>query len=482
MKKQSRILCFLLAALLCSCGQAANDGPSETTADSGASDTTAAETEYLPDRDYEGADFNMLVRTEFLYEFGAEESGDVVDDAVYARNRAIEEKYNITLKLTDVAGSFSLRDTFLGVLSNDILSGSGEFDLVASAANYMLPVIPEGYFLDLCDTPFIDLSKPWWSKGYVDNMMIDNSLYLATGSASMNLLENMCVIFFNKQMIEDYDLDDPYTLVESGDWTFGRMMDAARTVNSDLNGNDKLDSEDRVGLFTYGNMTIAQQVSFGLPFSERDADGYPRITYMSERMADAFELIKGCLAADEICMYEGTGDTLKRVAEMQSAFQNNNILYMAQVLSSAGVMRSMSTDFGILPMPKLDDEQERYYTCVLENLTVLGIPSSVEDDELSGLVLESMAQIGHETVTPTYFGKALGAKYIRDEQSNEMLELIRDSAWFDFAYLNSVSLDNINHLFNNNLNGSLVSAFEGKREIYESKLETLLDGYRKLKE
>lgn len=140
----------------------------------------------------------------------------------------------------------------------------------------------------------------------------------------------------------------------------------------------------------------------------------------------------------------------------------------------------MDQDFGIVPMPKLGEEQDRYYTCVMENLTVLGIPVSAKDTELSGLVLEALARIGYDTVTPVYFEKALGTKYVRDDDSSEMLSLILDSVWFDFAYLNSVSLGNINHLFNESINGSLVSAFESKRAEYEGKLEKLLDGYREL--
>ena len=120
---------------------------------------------------------NMLVRREFHYEFGADESGDIVDDAVYDRNRKIEEKFGIKLTITDVEGSFSTRDTFLGVLAGDIMSGSGDIDIVAGAANYMLPTVPEGNFVNLMQTPYIETDNPWWSQGYVDNMSIDGGLY-----------------------------------------------------------------------------------------------------------------------------------------------------------------------------------------------------------------------------------------------------------------------------------------------------------------
>ncbi len=482
-KKQTRLVSLLLCGLLLSVSCGSSDG--ETT-EAVTDDTTSTETtepaSTLPDKDYGGTEVNMLVRTEFKYEFGAEDSGDIVDDAVWARNVAIEDKFNVKLNIVDVSGSFTDREIYVNTISSDVMSGAGEYDLFASAANYMLPTVPQGYYMDLYDVPYIDLSQDWWSRGYVDNMTLDGSLYLASGSASLNLLENMCVIFFNKEMITDYGLEEPYDLVTSGSWTIDKLIEQGQAVREDLNGDGKYNEEDRLGLFTCNNMMIAQTISFGLPFTDRDADGYPVISYMSERMTTAFDKVKGYIAEGLLYNYTTSTDTLDLNGSMQQIFQNGNVLYMAQLLSSAQVMRSMETDFGIIPMPMLDDTQDRYYTCVLENMTVLGIPTSVKDPELSGLVLEMLAEEGYKSVVPTYFEKALGAKYVRDEQSNEMLDLILDTVWFDFAYLNSVTIDSINHLFNSSLNGSLVSNFESRRPVFEEKLAGLIEGYKELKQ
>ena len=69
-------------------------------------------------------------------------------------------------------------------------------------------------------------------------------------------------------------------------------------------------------------------------------------------------------------------------------------------------------------------------------------------------------------------------------ESADMLELIRDSLWFDFAYLNSVSLNDINHLFNNSISKGkeITSAFEAQKEKIEKNLAKLLDGYASLKQ
>lgn len=92
--KKARILSLSLAMLmlLASCGEAAVSG-GDTSA---ASDTASAETtvdplaDNLPEKNWNGADFNLLVRTERLYYLDAEEeTGDTLNDAVYARNSAV---------------------------------------------------------------------------------------------------------------------------------------------------------------------------------------------------------------------------------------------------------------------------------------------------------------------------------------------------------------------------------------------------------
>lgn len=481
------LVSIMLTLVSCSGGADNTAASTDTTVDTAVSETLPAETELsdnLPDTKFNGEELTMLIRSEFLYEFDVEGlTGDIVSDSVYTRNRDIEERFDIRINIVDVTGSWSTQAQFLDTLSSSVMAADGAFSLVASAANYMLPTISNGYFMDLYAIPYIDLEKPWWSQGYVENMTIDGSLYLATGSASINFLDNMCVMFFNKGMVESYDLDNPYDLVNNGNWTFDRLMEMSSAVTGDINGDGEIKVEDRIGHFTYGNMLIALTQSFNLDFSKRGDDGYPYITYMTDRMASAFDKMTEFYNSDDMLVYTNPGDTLSLAASMQNIFSEGNKLIMSQVLSSASVMRDMETDFGIIPMPKYDDIQDRYYTCVMENLTVLGVPTSAEPPELSGILAEALAAEGYKEVTPAYFDIALQGKYSRDNESAEMLELIRDSAWFDFAYLNSVSLGSINHLFNNQMysGGSLASAFEAQKSQFDSKMAVLLDGYKSLK-
>lgn len=103
-------------------------------------ETTEAETKRddLPDMDFGGAEFNILCRTEWSYEFDAEQDGDVVNDAVYARNRAVEERFGVKFNYHAVDGGWALQDTFLNALTSSVLSGDQAYDMVAGFQAYIV--------------------------------------------------------------------------------------------------------------------------------------------------------------------------------------------------------------------------------------------------------------------------------------------------------------------------------------------------------
>ena len=140
MKKQ-RILSIILAALMTAtaCGTTAqpNGGGDNTTSQGNTGDTTAGETgradakDNLPEKNYNGAEFTILYRNEWAYEFVAEEeNGDIINDAILRRNRAVEDRFNVTLNLYGVQGTYDAAE-FRDAVNNSVLAGDSEYDLVA---------------------------------------------------------------------------------------------------------------------------------------------------------------------------------------------------------------------------------------------------------------------------------------------------------------------------------------------------------------
>ena len=440
-------------------------------------------TDNLPEISFNGADFNILMREEYEREFSAEyETGDVVNDAVYKRNGIVEERFGVNINPIALTGNFSQRQVFIDALRNSVLAADGAYDMVAGAANYLMALTGDGLFLNLRNSEYINFEQPWWSSDFAENMAINDVLYTATGDIAFNTLEEMILMFFNKQLCEDYEIELPYQLVRDGKWTFDKMQEYAKMVSVDVDGNGKFDAADKYGLMLEGNPVKTIMMNMGVNFSEKGGDGLPKMTYMSEKMLDIFDKMKALLADTEhIFKHPQTGDTLQTFSDMEKVFSESRILLMSLVLSSAQSLRSMEVDFGLIPMPKYDAAQEKYRTVVLEKFTIVGIPSSAKDPKMSEIIIEALASESAVTTIPAYYDISLKVKQSRDTESGEMLDLIRSNIIYDFAYVNNQSLEDIGNLFNNVLsaNGDLVSAYEKISDKIEQNLGKLIESYQK---
>ena len=98
MKKQiSSILCLsILAASMASCGSEGTEQP--VTEEQTTVPAVTEEPIPLPEADYAGADVKILTAAEqWQYLYVTEQTGDVINDAVFERNRTVEERYNVNL-------------------------------------------------------------------------------------------------------------------------------------------------------------------------------------------------------------------------------------------------------------------------------------------------------------------------------------------------------------------------------------------------
>ena len=238
------------AVLLASCGKDTGNLPSD--------ETTAAETETetteetvteisdnLPEMDYESIDYNVLAAAEQWIEFYESElTGEVIDDAVYKRNLAVEERFDIKLKYNVYNGYYAGLGSVKTALSGSVLSGSGDFDLMVGGISYVTRHIANNLYTDLNKLNYLDFSQPWWYDYVNDELEIFDRLYLAAGQYGMLSTVNAVVTFFNKQMMIDYNLGNMYDIVKSGEWTYDKMIEMASVVIQDVDGNGIYDMND----------------------------------------------------------------------------------------------------------------------------------------------------------------------------------------------------------------------------------------------
>jgi len=144
--------------------------------------------------------------------------------------------------------------------------------------------------------------------------------------------------------------------------------------------------------------------------------------------------------------------------------------------------RGMESDFGILPLPKYDENQDNYYSVVNPYTgALLGVPKSADDFERVSVILEALAAEGKYTLQPAYYDVVLQRKYTRDEESGEMLDLIFGSRVYDVGAVyafGGVFLDFI--ALCNRSNRDIVSYYDKKSAAMEKAIVKIVDTFESM--
>lgn len=488
MKKRIFSTLLLLAMLLSAAACGDNSGNANETTQS--NDVTSEADDGSPKLElpegvnYNGQTFTILSADHVAYEYDSEEqTGDVVSDAVYERNRNVEDLIGIKLELIKEPGLWADRDTFKALITNSILANDNSFDIVNGASVIVLPLASEGYFADANQLTYVNFDNPWWVQGQNENLGINGKLYGIIGDASLSLYKDLSVVYFNKSIIENYQLDDPYQLVRDNKWTIDTMLTMITQVSDDLNGDGTIDPEnDLLGLIACTVPTRAIQTACEVKVVEYNNDGFPTIAQLSERDFDLSSKIYQVFSnSDYVYNVDGTN-----IATVNAQlFAGNHSLFMNNFLYATETLRDMESDFGIIPYAKRDEDQENFHTQIGTSTSMLFVPATNPDLDLTSMVCEAFSYYGYKDLTPAYYEVALKNKYTRDTDVQDMLNIIRDSAQMDFTFAYSTSFDPfINTLFEfgkgNTRNENLASYYATNLSKWQATMDEIIEAYSNL--
>nr|MBQ4319512.1 hypothetical protein [Clostridia bacterium] len=250
----SLLLIAMLTTSLISCGGGGTGTPADTTAPQ---DTTAAETttvaetsplDNLPDKKFDGYEFRILSRNpergwkwESIDIASENENGEPINDAVFTRNRELEEEYDVKVK--NVAVKAPVTD-----LNTAILAGEDRADIVTDGLSYLFQTLPSKYTVNFNELPYINMEAEWWDQRMISELSIKNKVYFMTGDISIMDNAGTWVLGFNKDMVKEFALSDPYELVADGKWTYENMYEMMKKVPADLDGNGSMDDFDRYAI------------------------------------------------------------------------------------------------------------------------------------------------------------------------------------------------------------------------------------------
>lgn len=439
------VLCMILPfAASCSKAPAKDDNPGTTPTDTPTNDITEvvtenATTEYVKDKfkgqDYGGYTFRIFAispgehyqafiaedSTEIWYE---EDSADALQHAVFTRNLLTEDLLNV--RITPIWGGncYEIAD----LTQTIVKSGGDDFDLVHGAAFKQFPLAMENYFLNLYDIDNIDVKEPWWDQEYVDTYTFrKHCLYTIVGDYLTLDDYAVSVLFYNKNVVDNYNLPEPADFVDAGTWTIAKMMELAEAVTSDTNGDGQMNEDDTWGLLDNGFALVHFIEGCDAPMTQLNEEGVPEVVIDKEAFLDTVQYVFEHVQRSPGLLEQGNDDDL-------IVIKDDRALFYHEVLGAIYNFRDMEGDFSMLPIPK-KDEMQKEYTSIADQIwcTVLSVPITVSDIPRTGAILQVLGGMSTDTVDKALYEIVLGPKLFREARTVDMLKYCLDARDFDWA-------------------------------------------------
>ncbi|MCI8388725.1 MAG: extracellular solute-binding protein [Clostridiales bacterium] len=433
--KMSKTISILLALILAmsavSCGNESDKnsdtsggGLIDLTSDESGESTTDDKPD-LPNVDYNGYEFKIYTQ---IYGYGIynnehivveEENAEILNDAIYSRNRNVEEA--IGIKLVEIVGTEKGNQ----LIPRIVMAQDDEYDLIIDATDgNFTHYIGSEYLVDFNSLNYVNLDKPWWDQNYIEASTIKGKLPSAISSMMITHMDSALPMLFNKKLANDFNLPDLYQLVRDGNWTLSKLFEISKDVASDIDGNTTLDDSDR---YTFLGLDGMARLASGvkIDYAIIDSSGVPQINIESQSVIDIITNLRNYAMQYSDDIYNprtkpnngGDGDSA-----VFRLFMNDQALFFVHGLGSVQKFRDMKSDFGVIPTPKYDETQENYFVKNEWSAKAMYIPTTVTDLDRTAIVLELMAYEGHTYLRPRYYEAMLKSKYLRDDESIEMLD------------------------------------------------------------
>ena len=427
MKHLKLLPALLLIATLASCG-----GEAAGTTDTTPVDTAPATTEAVTEPGYPAPDtsaldfggdelriFSVQWGNVSKYYFPEEETGDSVLDACYSRLRNVEEALNV--KVAEPAWGAD------GQAHKDVMktvqAGDDAYDMVFThCIDGYSDYATNNAVYNLDALPYVNFEAPWWSKSMIDTFRIGTETYFGFGDIILNTPSSM---FFNKEIAAEYDMPDHYQMVRDGKWTYDTFLKQARMVSIDVNGDGKMDYNDKTGYAgdlteSLGNIPFA----VGIQLTKYTDDGL-QLNFWSDKLLEVFNKTYDYFLDPSVSQ-----GYFRHYADVGQGFGEGLALYTISNVNGMVNLRDADIEFGVVPMPKYDEAQSEY-RCYVWSPAVC-VPTTILRPELVGAALE---QFAYESVpvTNAYIEDLIRGKSTRDTETLEMLDIIYDSQVLDIG-------------------------------------------------
>lgn len=456
MKKQTyfvRIMLLLLASvfvLTAFAGCKDEKLPEETEPKEEESGNPYDEDGYLKDTLPANLDFNADSVTVLYWEdcnvteFDVKDmAGDEIEDAIFERDAAVEERIDVDIEYTPTKGNVSNINNYKQVVQNAQLDGK-PFDILAAHTRSIAICASDGLLTDLgsLEGSYLDFDAPWWNDSIVESTRIGESFFFTTGDVVPSFVQMIYCTYFNADAVEDKGLTSPYEHVANNTWTMETLMGMTVNYYQDFNNSMTVDEEDIVPLI--GSYYAWPALLHGCDIGMVDRDEATGSFILDPDLGGE----KGLKVMEWLANIKTLDGGL--INESDAATRNpfiagKNLFAIMESSTAANYFAKVEFEYGCVPMPKYDSEQTNYVNTARQTVSLVAMSQGIKASRI-GMVtatLEAMASESYRSVTPVIFDRIMQYQKAASEEMRQMLILIRDTGWFDMGRIYSADLSYI---------------------------------------
>ena len=426
-----------------SCGNDNGDAAATTTVttapqNGGTSNTEENIFEDVPTGSYGGYTFQFLNNTSnyAITTIVPNETTDTVDAAMFARNAYVKEK--LAIDIIEVRQTY---DEVRSTMSSLTSSNDFEYDAVYNEVHLQTPLAQSGTYLEVDDLDsYINLSKPWWFTDAMESISIDGNGFELFGDLQLMYYDSIWGMTFNQQDFLDNKQSFPYDLVRSGDWTLEELEKLMKATY-------QKPGAEHYAMASHKDFISAMIAACDFALVTQDDDDVLKVFEDEERFVEVYTSIMtlfysstgyekmNYVVPDYNASSYTSGQWASDTDTWSGKFPLGKSTFMAGTIGDIRAVRSADFQYGIIPFPKYDTDQEQYVSWVYRGAASLGVPATSPNVEQTCVILENLAAYSYKLVKHEYYDVVVQGRTVRDNDSIEMLDIIFGHTDLGVTYL-----------------------------------------------